>query len=422
MRLFAVFLVALFWTSMLIPSASAITAAEIERHQTEALQKSQAAAKTHIKPLDESQRNKPMKQNYAPGAKPTVSKQQAAADAAPANTILAQLGSKTPSQPGEALQSIETPKIKPHELTDKRTATSSLSVNADGSLTKKNFFTPKFYKKDGKWETIHTSLVEDKNAGDSGNALGKLFGTVKSWFSDETTFTVVDNDWQARFAPSDFEDGLLRVKKGSDQIGFVPIGANKVKPQLETNKNGQQVVHYPNLWDGIDVDYLVESAAVKESVIIKNKDAANSVSFKVAGASLKAEGKGQDKLYKITGAFNDEFGITPPNLILNNFGPEPDASLFSQEYKDGKVVLSVDKSYLQSLPEKAFPAVIDPGVFTSSFGNRNTGTYMSFRNDNLVCGYHNCNVYAGWRVDAQGYWRLWRGAFYVPYDQFRNSA
>src|SRR5688500_4464441 len=103
-------------------------------------------------------------------------------------------------------------------------------------MTQKNYFTPKFFQKDGSWKTIDTTLIEDKNAGDAGTSIGKAFGAAKSWVSKEKHFVVKDNDWQARFGPSNFSKGLLRVQKGDDQFGLKPVGANKVDPEIKTAK------------------------------------------------------------------------------------------------------------------------------------------------------------------------------------------
>jgi RHS repeat-associated protein len=353
--------------------------------------------------------NKPMKQNYPKGQNASTSQLKAASDAKPLQP------KEGKPLMGEALQGItETPKAKPGEVVGKRTATSSTKINEDGTITEEHSFTPKHFQKAGKWEVIDTKLVEDKNAGDADNALGRAWGTVRSWASEEKTFTVKDNDWQARFAPSDAKEGLLRIKKGNDQIGFAPVNAKKgVAPVITTNQDGKQTVHYYDLWPGVNVDYTIESAAVKENIIIKDKNATNQVSFKMLGASLEKQ-KTDEKdgpAFRIKGAFNDEFGIAPPNLILNNFGFVSNQSVFGQTYQDGVVTLSVDKGYLQGLPDKAFPAVIDPYII-SSFG----GSYVSFKDDGSVCYSNVCGLHAGTLNDPDGTPRAWRGAFHAPYS------
>jgi hypothetical protein len=146
---------------------------------------------------------------------------------------------------GERLQQ-SAPKspAKTGEIAEKRTAYTTQTRNSDGTVTEKQYFTPIHYQKDGRWETIDTTLVEDKNAGDSHNIAGEAYGQVQSWFSSATHFTTKDNDWQARFSPSDFEKGMVRVRQGDSQIGFVPLNAKSVAPVITADSEGRQTVHY----------------------------------------------------------------------------------------------------------------------------------------------------------------------------------
>ncbi len=414
-RLTALFLFVAFLAGIAASPLSAYAASQPVRNS--------AVADAHRNQLPPDA-NKPMKTNYPGAEQPTVATTKAATDAQPTSGSPLAMLNKAGSRKGEPLQPVTSPpKITPHELTDKRTAISSVSVNADGSLTQKNYFTPQYFKQDGAWQTIDTSLVEDKNAGDSGNIFGQALGQVESWLSSTTHFIVKDNDWQARFAPSDSDNGMVRVKKGDSQVGFVPVNAKAVAPVVTTDKDGKQTVHYYDLWPGVNVEYTVESAAVKENIVIKDKDATNEISFKVIGASLEkpAVGDKAAPAYTIKGALQDEFAVAPPNLILNHFGFVSDTSVYQQEYNSGQLSVSVDRAYLQSLPDQAFPAVIDPTI-TSTFGTRQGGNYVSFKNDGYICYSNQCNLYAGSLYETGGALRYWRGAYFAPYDQFRNSG
>jgi RHS repeat-associated protein len=435
-RYLALFFVSLFWLSMLVVPATVIHAQATGQAEAEAIAEQQpqnAEGKRpelgdnpHVKKYDEEKMTRPADLKHPAPGNAEVADEKAAADATPSlKDTKPQFSNSAPTnEPQQPVTNLEGKAgTEYRELTEERTETSTVYQNKDGSLTKKQFFSPQFFKKSDGWAAIKTDLVEDKNAGDSGNVFGKALGSAQSWFSEEETFVVRDNAWKPRFAPSNDKAGILRIQKDGQQVSFKPVGANDVNPTIKRNKNGQQVVSYKNLWNGVDVDYLVENASVKESIRFKNKSAKNKVEFTIHGASLQEV---KDELgntsYKIKGALGDEFGITPPNLILNKFGPIMDTSLYSQKYKDGKISISIDKGYLNSLPSEAFPAVIDPGVFRSTWGTRQGGQYMSFRDDDTTCSSQYCNVYAGWRNDTwQNEW-IWRGALKVGYDHFRDSA
>lgn len=412
-RAIALFLFTIFVVSVLTPTASAIEAYRPDPANQNIIEKSKDKKKF-------GDPNKPMKQDFPEGEQAVETDIDAAADAKALG-----FRNKSENLAGEPLSGLDKAnKINPRELRDRRTATSSVSVDKNGKLVEKQYLTPKHFKKDGKWELINTKLVEDKNAGDSGNLFGTTWGNIKSWYSEETTFTVKDNDWLARFASSDSKDGMLRIKKGNEQFGFSPVDAKKVDPVVSTAKDGRQIVRYYDLWPGVNVEYIVESAAVKENIIIKDRDATNQVSFDVLGAKLqkpKSEAKSAPA-YIVKGVLDDEFAIAPPNLILNNFGFVTDETVFRQDYKDDRITLSVDSGYLEELPDKAFPAVLDPTTFDSRFGTRAGGNYMSFKSDGYVCYSNICNPYAGTLFDSGGTLRAWRGAIHAPYSEFQNSS
>lgn len=410
----ALFLCSIILFGTIAPSVSAVVI-------TNALSHAPDSTNSHFQPTDPGATTKEHKFNYPGSMQPTTSNNLAASDTKAIGALSLLTKNKPPL--GEPLQNpVKPSKVTPHELTDRRTADSTQFVNADSSITTKKYFSPQFYKKDNKWTTIDTTLSEDKNAGDSGNVFGKALGQVESWVSSTKNYTVTNNDWLARFSPSGSDKGMVRIKKGNSQVGFSPIDANSVDPAITTDKDGTQTVHYYDLWKGVDVEYKVGNTGVKENIILKSKDATNKVAFHIIGATLKANTSDQGTItsYSVVGALDNSFTIPAANLVLNNFGPETNTSVFSQKYQNGDMTLSVDGKYLKNLPDKAFPAVIDPGVFYSSFGTRDYGNYIEFKSDGYICPYNICNVYSGSLYDSSYTLRYWRGAIFSPYDQFRD--
>src|SRR5581483_11912387 len=306
--------------------------------------------------------------------------------------------------------------VTPHELTDKRTANSSQYLNKDGSITQTNYVTPHFYKNNDTWQAIDTTLHDDNNAGDAGTILGKAWGAVESLVSPSHAYIVNGNSWQARFASSDLAAGMVRRQQGSSQIGFSPVNANHVDPTITTGKDGKQTVHYYNLWKGVDVEYTVDSTQVKEAIILKDKNATSQIQFRLLGGTLTANGDTGG--FTVTGALDNQFGIAPANLILNNFGfIDPKVSGLSQNAQGTTYTVGVSTKYLQSLPAKAFPAVIDPStVQNSAFGTRAGGNYVSFETNGYICPSNTCNPYAGSLYDSNNQLQYWRSAFHSSYD------
>lgn len=367
--------------------------------------------------------------NYKSPPAPTILKstQRAAADAiAPLTNSGAAFVNKLISKPrSEPLSPAtkEKTSFQPQELVQDRTATSSDYLNTNGTVTRTQFMAPHFYKKDGKWATISNTLSEDKNAGDSGNIFGKAWGKVESWFASTKNFTVTGNDWITRFSPSRFEKGMVRIEQDGEQVGFSPVSANNVSPVIVNNQDGSQTVHYYNLWKDIDVEYRVESDQVKEAIVLKSKDAASQIHFKIIGANLQGIKTGNGNLssaFKITGALHDKSIIAPSLLFLNNSGPVAnDISGLKQDYQSSILTISVSNPYIQKLPSKVFPAVIDPTVY---FGNRSGGNYESFETNGYNCASNICDPYAGSLYDSNNNRQYWRSAIHVDYSMFQNTS
>ncbi|HEU4966044.1 MAG TPA: PA14 domain-containing protein [Candidatus Saccharimonadales bacterium] len=315
--------------------------------------------------------------------------------------------------------------VAPHELVNKRTATSSQFINKDGSVTQTNYFSPHFYQHNGGWDTIDTGLVPDNNAADSSNIFGKAFGVIESLVKAPHAYTVKGNSWLARFTPSDFSGGMVRIKQGNSQVGFSPLHANAVDPIITTGANGQQTVHYNNLWNNVDVTYMVKSDGVKEAIILKNKNAASQVQFRIIGGNLtKPGGTGASSspspAFLISGALNNQFNISPANVILNNSGLVSSTTAgLSQQYNNSILTVGVGGAYLKNLPTRSFPAVIDPTV---SFGNRSGGQYESFETNGYNCPSNICDLYAGSLYDSNNNLQYWRGAFYAAYNDFQKPG
>ncbi|HXH27032.1 MAG TPA: hypothetical protein VNG90_03980, partial [Candidatus Acidoferrum sp.] len=324
----------------------------------------------------------------------------------------------TPPSAGQATPSpLDLPNSQPGEIVSKRTATSMAIRNADGTITEKNYLQPINYQKNGSWQKIDTSLVSDQNPTDATNPISQKFDQMtSSWASPSSNLIVKDNSWQARFSPSDSPKGMLRIQQGSNQVGFVPIGAKQVAPVTTTDSTGTQTVHYYDLWPGVNVAYTVYSAQVKETITLKDKNATNQVQFQVIGASLS---KAADGGFAING-LDGSFSVAPINLILNSFGYVSDSSNFSQTYQNGVITVAVNKGYLQALPASAFPAVIDPGIDTVS-GSNASANYQNVKSDGSICNRSTCDMYTGGLIDGNGIGREWHNYFYAPYSRYQNT-
>ncbi len=405
-HLTTLFFVFVMLCSATLPTASAI-AAEIQTH------KPLGPASEHGGgPGDTTQ---PIGDNYPGPSKDTASSFTTAPRGSLANNDLSGPSKPQPATP-KAPQPFTTAeskssktKTKLRELTEKRTANSDVFKNTDGSYTQTYYLAPKYYQKDNQWQTVDTTLVEDKNAGDSDNPFGKLYGQVQSAVDAEQAFIVKDNKWQVRFGPSDFSGGMVRIKQGVEQIGFSPVGAKRVAPVVTTDSLGHQIVHYYDLWPGVNVEYKVYSAQLKENIILKDKNATTNFEFSMIGATLEADTT-QPGGFKVKGVLNDQFSVRPVNLLLADSGLVTDP-VYHQTYANGKIHIAVDEGYVRGLQASAFPVTVDPDVYNQQAISTD---YIDFRVDGPTCSPGTCSIYAG-SVNVGG-WKQWRAAVHVPYN------
>lgn len=306
-----------------------------------------------------------------------------------------------------------------------RTPTRVTYENADGTRTRRQYATPQFYRSANGWDRIDNTLVRDdlpagfvtpRRSGVLGLAPIPLAGPAGA------TYSVKANAWKARFASSTAPQGILELAQGGDRVGFVPLDAAPVEPVVTVDATGRQIVRYDAVWPGVSLVYTVTGEAVKESVVLASASAVSSVAFRVIGAQLQADTSGRPDApaFAVRGALDNEFAISPLNLILNRFGLVTDGAPVSQTYQDGVLRVAIDDGYLRRLPAAAFPVSIDPSVHRSPFGSRAGGNYVSFKTDGYICYSNVCNLYAGGLYDQNWNFQYWRGAYHSPYELFRD--
>ena len=302
--------------------------------------------------------------------------------------------------------------LKEEEVVSERSADRTVTRKSDGSYEAKVFFDAVNYKKDGRWQEIDKTLIEDKNAVDSSNILGRLWGNARSAFTEESTYKVKANDWQARFAPTSDKVGMLRYQKDIFDISFKPVNARPgIKPVI-VHEDGVQKVKYSDVWSGVDLEYEVTGSKIKEFIIIKNAGAETQISFDIAGAELE-EDKDNPGGFKIKGL--EGINIAPLSVSLTNFGPWTDSVVATQSYSDSKLSVSIDKSWLKNLTGDKFPVVIDPTVQNSGVGL----TYIPYKSDGFVGSSSNLWMNAGTSLDN---YKKWRTAFRADYSFLQGKT
>lgn len=323
----------------------------------------------------------------------------------------------TTSQPAEAPSMEPKATGKTIELIAKRSRARQVFVDSNGARTEKHYLAPHFYNDNGQWKTISTTVAADTKPSSYKIVPG---GSRSEDLKSQKYLAVYKNDWQVRFAPSYGNTPMLRLQHHNEVTAFSPVGANSARPEVSTRSDGTQVVMYRNLWEGVDVEYYVEADALKQNVILASVASETKFSFKVSGSKLKARPSKRGGGYEILSRFKDGFNVSGVNLILNTFGVETTHAPI-QKMSGNVLTVTLDRAYLRSLPKEAFPAVVDPGFYRSTYGTRGSGNFQSFKSDGYICPASVCNTQAGALFDTNGALRYWRSAYFAPYEFARTN-
>jgi len=251
----------------------------------------------------------------------------------------------------------ETPKEArtPIKLLDQNETTKTF-LNNDATITRETSINPARFKVNDKWVDIDTTLKKDEKSG--------------KW-------STTQNTWKASFGAMTATTGV-EMNKGKQTLTLSPVDGRKVEPTVAT-VGKKQVVTYKDVWPGVDLKYSVSSTELKESIWINNPDAAKQTfKFKVSGATLTPSTE-QKGAYDLDGDLKG-YKISASTLFTTEgiVGGEP---YLVQSLENNTISMSLDKAWLATQTEKAYPMMIDPTVV--DWANQN---YASYNNTGYVCG------------------------------------
>ncbi len=278
--------------------------------------------------------------------------------------------------------------VKPVELVEKRSETSKIFDNGNGTYTLKVFSTPVHFLKDGVWEEI------DSNIKPSGNG----------------DFENANNRFKARFAgkgkAADLTSFEYHGLKATFSLQGVPnLGANyhteanEAVPEVKDNS-----IRYTDIFPDVDLRQIVTGYGIKEDIILKKYNGKNSFVFalKVSGVDAVKENDGSIGFYK-KGQANAEkvFSIPKPFMVDSNIDPALGEGVRSDNVTQDVIqhganifiTITADDNWLKA-PERKYPVYIDPTISGSSI------TYDSYVSN----AYPNSNYYVDW--NTLGYYQL----------------
>ncbi|WP_059171999.1 DNRLRE domain-containing protein [Bacillus sp. FJAT-27445] len=239
------------------------------------------------------------------------------------------------------------------EVASLRAENAKVYENTDGSYVSEVFLDPIHYKKNGKWEDIDNTLVENSQS-DFENKSNKF----KVKFPKKA-----NNEKNIKLFTYEIEGRTLQVEALDNEPAKpkVHTDGNEVSPVLEKGKQ----IRYKGLYEGVTFDYVVDGTKVKENIILDSYRGKNVFQFFLKASGMKAFKKEDGSI-----EFRDEksgkflFFIQRPYMYDSAQTPEISQSV-SQEItkiKDGfMLTVAADEEYLTN-SKRVYPVIIDPWI------------------------------------------------------------
>lgn len=276
------------------------------------------------------------------------------------------------------------------ELDEGRSEHDTVFLNEDGTKSLRRSMDVTSYQQNGQWKDVDAGLAQD-------SADGK-------WKTKA-------NAWQARFGTVSDNQGV-ELGKGAQTLTFKPLGSNQVAPVVAGDAPNQ-IVKYRNVWQGIDLMYQITGSELKESIVIKSRAAANTFSFDVSGANL-APDPDYPSAFIVTDGDLAGFRMAAPTIATATQGILGGAPNVRQELQGNRLVVTLDRDWMNSQATDKFPLVIDPSFWSYSGANN---WYKNFKSDGYICNPgQGCGNSTG---NASNY--MWRFAFHVEFPQISGS-
>jgi RHS repeat-associated protein len=244
------------------------------------------------------------------------------------------------------------PPVPMAEMTGRRSATSRVIQNTDGSLTLQATTVPINYQTGSGLVPIDNTVAPVAGSpglvGTSHNAWTVAFGqwnqglTFKADGGEVTLAPVSTSGSAAQVTPTVTEPPKSLV--GAAALAASPVPA-------------PGVVTYSGAVPDVNVRDTVRSDGVAEDLILQSASAPTRFAFSVSGATLSATADGGATL---SGPSGSPIQVAPPNVKTSDGSDVTVASGARYLVQGGQLSVTLDSGWLAAQPKTAFPITIDP--------------------------------------------------------------
>ena len=269
------------------------------------------------------------------------------------------------------------------EVVERREETVKHFRTEDGSFTAVQYNVPVHEKdENGEWQDIDNTLSEVGSEYATSNARVKF---AKKTTGNSTLFTLHDGNHKITMSLS----GANKKVAGqvtNTQTEF-PADATQLQKMMTLDKLSSKIL-YPNILNGVDLEYVVNSCNIKENIIVKQHADSYSYTFEIQLNNLEAV-LCENGSVAISDPDTDEIVYTiPKGYMLDANGEYSEAVEYTlTNGGNGKYSLTVtaDAGWIND-DSRAFPVTIDPPINSASNTSGVVDTYIDSNNPSTT--YH----------------------------------
>ena len=190
-----------------------------------------------------------------------------------------------------------------------------------------------------------------------------------------------NNKSEIKFANKSGSNRLVSIKDGDYKIDFTPLNTNKVSvvienPQSNNSRKFEDMsvlnnlvskAIYANVYDGIDIEYILVGNNIKENIIVKEKQDSYTFSFELKLNKLSAELVNGAIILSDYDSGEQVYEIPVPYMYdANNvYSDSVEYSLVQNNKWKYTFTVTADAEWINS-DDRAFPVTIDPSLGVDS--------------------------------------------------------
>ena len=201
------------------------------------------------------------------------------------------------------------------------------------------------------------------------------------WVDIDNSLTLSGSEYSAnnkqsiKFANKSGSSGLVSIKDGDYKIDFTPLSTNKVSviienPQSNNSRKFEDMsvlnnlvskAIYRDIYDGIDIEYILVGNNIKENIIVKEKQESYTFSFELKLDKLSAELKDGAIITFDYDSGEQVYEIPVPYMLdANNvYSDNVEYSLVQNNKWKYTFTVTADAEWINA-EEREFPVAIDP--------------------------------------------------------------